>query len=147
MSCFFFLDEIYTDNRLFNFVLLVSCVFVLLPLDKLLEIDLIGIKESEVNKETFNEAYFYFASDYQMMNPLTKEKGMIDYINKLREFDYIDEKEKEDLISDVNDFTKSNNLIEAYLKGKNKKQEGKRRIKQGKRDELQNFEKPVVRIV
>ena len=120
--------------------MLVSCVFVLLPLDKMLEIDFIGIEESEVNKETFDEAYFYFASDYQLTNPLTKEKGMINYINKLNKYEYIDEEERKDLIADVNDFKKSNNLMEIFLKRKNKNHEEHRNIKLDKINELHNME-------
>ena len=90
---------------------------IVIPYNYFLNQDFIGFKESNINKITYDEAYFEFLIDYDRINPMARDEGRKNFIEKLYEKKLIDEEEKNRLIKD---FSKIN-LMNIYYQNRNKR--------------------------
>ena len=98
---------------LINLILFIIIVFI--PYDSI-KFNLIGIKEGEITKGSYDEYELMFATDYEKQNPLTKKEAMIRYFEKLRNYNIIDKIQCENLINKVK---KESTLVNYYKISKN----------------------------
>jgi hypothetical protein len=70
-------------------------ILLLIPYGQYLSFNFLGINQSQIINKGYNDVYFTFYNDYERMNPFTKKIGTINYLKRLREKDYISEKEFE----------------------------------------------------
>ncbi len=84
--------------------------------------------ENFSNAETFDEKYFKFGTNYMIVNPATRERGMIEYLNRLVEKKIITKKEKSEYLK--GNMPDVSNVIELYY---TKLEEKNNSIKQDKK--------------
>jgi hypothetical protein len=80
--------------------LIVFIVIVFIPYSSI-KFNLLGIKEGEITKGSYDEYELMFATDYEKQNPLTKKEAMIRYFEKLRSHNMINQIQYENLINRV----------------------------------------------
>ena len=90
-----FLREIkYYTNYWIYINLVIFILFLFTPYGQYLNFNLIGVSQSEINNKNYNEVYFkHFYNDYELLNPFTRKIGIINYLKKLKNKDYISEEE------------------------------------------------------
>ena len=112
-----FLKDVFSSRAwsLVNIIFL--GILIVIPYNYFLNQDFIGFKESNINKITYDEAYFEFLIDYDRINPMARDEGRKNFIEKLYEKKLIDEEEKNRLIKD---FSKIN-LMNIYYQNRNKR--------------------------
>ena len=114
---YIFLSDVFSTRgwSLVNIIFLgILCV---VPFNYLLNKDFIGFKESEINKITYDDAYFEFLIDYERINPMAREEGRKNYIEKLYEKKLINKEEKDKLIKDFSNI----NLMNIYYQNRNRR--------------------------
>ena len=140
ISIYVFQRDVY--NTYFNFSLFSLIFFAaisILPFSKLFEIDFI-----QFNQEYhYEEEYLDFFSNYDTLNPVTKRKGKLNYLNKLKkkniiklkdyiavkekiingEFVYIFELYRQRVVKKNNKIRVQNIIKQAVFSGFNKKNE------------------------
>ena len=90
-------------------------VLIIFPYNHIFEIDLIGIEESQIKeKSTYENNYFTFFNDYEMINPMTKKEGIKNYLNKFKEYGLINKMDYQNILSNFENI----NLMETYYKAK-----------------------------
>ena len=82
-----------------------------------MDIDFIGINESELTTETYEKCYFTFFNDYEKTNPMTKKDGIKNFMLKLEKEGLISRSEYSKIISDF----ENANLMETYYKARKNK--------------------------
>ena len=85
---------------------------IIIPYHRLLIIEYFDVEESEMNNKKYNDAYLSFRIDYERANPMTKKEGTINYLNRLRNENRIDEKTYRKQLEDINNA----NLMDLYYK-------------------------------
>ena len=90
-------------------------VIIIIPYHSL-KINLLGIKEGEVTKGSYDEYELMFPTDYEKQNPLTKKAAMIRYFKKLRQMNEIDDIQSKFLINSMN---KESSMINYYKTSRN----------------------------
>ena len=92
-------DVFYSpDWNLINLILFLVLIFI--PYHKF-KFNLLGIKEGEVTKGSYDEYELKFPTDYEKQNPLTKKAAMIRYFKKLRQMNEIDSIQSHYLINSI----------------------------------------------
>ena len=84
---------------LINLILFIVIVFI--PYDSI-KFNLLGVKEGEITKGSYDEYELMFPTDYEKQNPLTKKKAMIKYFKKLEKMSLIDKYQSNYLINNTN---------------------------------------------
>ena len=90
--------------------LIVFIVIVFIPYSSI-KFNLLGIKEGEITKGSYDEYELMFATDYEKQNPLTKKEAMIRYFEKLRSHNMINQIQYENLINRVK---KESSIVNYY---------------------------------
>lgn len=109
-----FNSEVYNTKLWSTITIVVTGCSCLIPFKYIFKCYLLGYEESEVNKKTYLDSYFDFATDYERENPITKLKGNIHYLERLRDKNYIT-KEKFDEMKEKME-KESVNMIELYYR-------------------------------
>ena len=99
--------------NLINLILFIIIMFI--PYHSF-KINLLGIKEGEVTKGSYDEYELMFPTDYEKQNPLTKKKAMIKYFKKLRKMNEIDDIQSNFLINSIN---KESSMVNYYKTSRN----------------------------
>ena len=120
---YIFLSDVYNTKGWSIVNIIFSGVLIVIPFNYLLNLDFIGFKESEINKVTYDDAFFVFNEDYERSNPMTEIEGKINYLEKLSENDIISKEEKDNFIKDI----KNINLMKIYYQ--NRKMWGNKNIR------------------
>ena len=112
---YLFLKSVFNSNFA-HFTNIITFAFLLIiPYNKLLSIDFIKIKESDIKKEELYEDNFYkFFNDYERNNPITKKDGIKHFLDKLLEKVLINQKEYDTILQNYENM----NLLELYYKSK-----------------------------
>ena len=114
---YIFLSDVF-DNKSWSLVNIVFLgILIVIPYNYFLNQDFIGFKESNINKITYDDAYFEFLIDYERINPMTKDEGLKNYIERLYEKKLINQEEKDKLIKDFSNI----NLMNMYYQIRNKR--------------------------
>ena len=90
-------------------------VLIVIPYNYLLKCDFIGFKDININKITYEDAYFEFLVNYEKVNPMVRDEGKKNYIEKLYEKKLIDEKLRDKLLKDFSNI----NLMNIYYQHRN----------------------------
>ena len=88
-----FLRDKYYTNYWTYINLSIFLLFLFLPYGQYLTFNLIGVNQSEIINNNYNDVFFTFYNDYERMNPFTRKIGTINYLKKLKDKDYISEEE------------------------------------------------------
>ena len=114
---YIFLSDVFHNKSwsLVNIIFLGILIFI--PHNYFLNQDFIGFKENIINKIIYDDAYFEFLTDYERINPMAREEGRKNYIEKLYEKKLIDKEEKDRLIKDFSNI----NLMKIYYQNRNKR--------------------------
>ena len=112
---YLFLKSVF-NSKFAHFANIITFAFLLIiPYNKLLSIDFIKIKESDIKKEELYEDNFYkFFNDYERNNPITKKDGIKHFLDKLLEKVLINQKEYDTILQNYENM----NLLELYYKSK-----------------------------
>ena len=109
---YIFLKDVY-DSKIWSLLnIIVFGVLIIIPYHRLLSKDYFDVYESELNKKKFDEAYLSFPIDYERANPITLKEGKINYLNKLRNENIIDEITYRRQFKEIN----NTNLMDLYYK-------------------------------
>ena len=90
---FIFLKDKYRTNYWTYINLFIFLLLLIIPFGPYLKLNLLGINQSNINKETYSQVYFIFYSDYELINPFTIKKGRINYLERLKNLNYLSEHE------------------------------------------------------
>ena len=103
----------HIDWSLINLILflVIACI----PYHSI-QFNLLGVKEGEITKGSYDEYELMFPTDYEKQNPLTKKAAMIKYLQKLREQNLIDKFQSEYLINSIQ---KESPIVNYYKTSKN----------------------------
>ena len=113
---YFFLrkaEKHYSTFSLLNLILFIVIIFI--PYHSF-RFNLLGFKEGEITKGSYEEYELIFATDYEKQNPLTKKEGMIKYITKLRDMNHIDKIQYQFLMNNIN---KESSMVNYYKTSRN----------------------------
>ena len=66
---------------------------IILPFGRYLNLNFLGINQSNIINKSYNDVYISFFIDYERMNPLTKKIGRINYLRRLKALNYLSEEE------------------------------------------------------
>ena len=111
---FIFLNEEGQTSlwSIINLILFASLIII--PYNQIFDFDFIGINESELTTEDYEECYFTFFNDYEKTNPITKKEGIKNFMLKLEKDGLISRSEYSKILSN---FDKAN-LMETYYKAR-----------------------------
>ena len=107
---FLFMRNNFKNNNFGYVNLIISSVLMIFPKNYIFEYNFIGIKESEINKVKYRDIYFNFYNDFERQNPITKKKGLINYLKKLYESRKISENVYDFAIKNIDKL----NVMEMY---------------------------------
>lgn len=120
VSSNFNLDTSYRNSLGNNIMLIISILLCFIsyitPLNKIFNINLIGVEEKDVVKGKYYDYYFKFNNHYDRINPMTKIQGNLNYVEQLKKNNKISNKEYEDLVNDIKNHSNNVNLIEIYYR-------------------------------
>ena len=85
-------------------------LLILIPYNQIFNFDFLGINESDLKQEKYEDIYFTFYNDYERSNPMTKKEGIKRFINKLKEKNFIKEQEFDKIYENIENI----NLMEIY---------------------------------
>lgn len=74
---YIFLKGKYNLNYWPYINLTIFFLLLILPFGRYLEINFLGINQSNVVEKNYDEAYFVFHTDYELINPLTIKKDVL----------------------------------------------------------------------
>ena len=98
---FVFLRDNYTINYWQYVNLILFSISLIIPYGQYLSFNLLGVNQSQIINQDYNDAYFTFYIDYERMNPFTRKIGTINYLKRLKEKDYITEEEFQNMKSHI----------------------------------------------
>ena len=111
---FVFLNEENTSNLLALLNVLIFASLFFIPYNQIFDIDFIGISESELTTQDYEECYFTFFNDYEKTNPMTKKEGIKNFMLKLEKDGLISRSEYSKILSNFDNA----NLMETYYKAR-----------------------------
>ena len=112
---YIFLKDVY-DSKIWSLINIIAFgILIIIPYHRLLSRDFFDVQESMLDKRKFDEAYLSFYTDYERANPMTKKEGNINYLNKLKNENLIDEETYRKMLKEINNA----NLMELYYNRKN----------------------------
>ena len=112
-------DYIFTKDNIPNnkwplFNIIFFGILLLIPYNQILAFDFLGINESDLKQEKYEDIFFTFYNDYERSNPMTKKEGIKRFVNKLREKNFIEENHYKNIIENLENI----NLMELYYESK-----------------------------
>jgi hypothetical protein len=114
---YIFLKDVY-DSKIWSLINIIAFgILIIIPYHRLLSIEYFDVEESELNKRKYNDAYLSFPRDYERSNPMTRKEGYTNYLTKLRNENWIDEKTYRKQLEDINNA----NLMDLYYKQRTNK--------------------------
>ena len=114
---YIFLSDVFSTRTWSLVNIIVLGALIVIPYNYILKCDFIGFKDININKITFDEAYFEFLLTYESFNPMAKEEGKKNYVEKLYEKKLIDEEKRDQLLKDLSKI----NLLNVYYQNRNKR--------------------------
>lgn len=116
ISVYIFLGGIYPEDTNWELIsIILFGTLILVPYGSVLKI--VGYFDvSAVTNNTYEDLYFEIGMNYEMANPLTKNKGFERYLYKLRECNVINDEEYTDHITRIK--SAPSDVIELYYKKK-----------------------------
>ena len=75
-----FLEESNKTNILSILNVLIFAGLIIIPYNQIFDIDFIGINESDLNQEKYEDCYFTFFNDYEKTNPMTNKEGIKNFM-------------------------------------------------------------------
>jgi hypothetical protein len=111
---FIFLEDENNRNLLSIINVIIFGALVIIPYNQIFDIDFIGINESDLNQDKYEECYFTFFNDYEKTNPMTKKEGIKNFMLKLEKDGLISRSEYSRIISNFD----NTNLMETYYKAR-----------------------------
>ena len=109
-----FLEESNKTNILSILNVLIFAGLIIIPYNQIFDIDFIGINESDLNQEKYEDCYFTFFNDYEKTNPMTKKEGIKNFMLKLEKDGLISRAEYSRILSNFD----NTNLMETYYKAR-----------------------------
>ena len=85
-------------------------IIAIVPFNKIFNYDFLGINESQIKKEKYDDIFFTFYNDYDRSNPMTKKEGITRFVNKLKDKEFIKDTEYEEILKNLENI----NLMEVY---------------------------------
>jgi hypothetical protein len=115
-------DYIFMHNSYENKIIpltkiIIFGVLTILPYKKFLKRNYIGMLESDISNAKYKDKYFTFSMDYERANPITRKKGIKNYLKKMLESGKINKNRYMELIREID----SLNLMEVYYKTRENK--------------------------
>ena len=107
---FLFMKNNFKNNNFGYVNLIITSILMIFPKNYIFDYNFVGIKESEINKVKYRDIYFNFYNDYERQNPITKKKGLINYLKKLKENKKISENVYEKAVKNIDKL----NVMEMY---------------------------------
>ena len=112
---YIFLSDVFS-HKIWSLVNIIFLgVLIIIPYNHFFNHDFIGFKESEINKISYEDSYLEFHIDYERINPMAKEEGIKNYIEKLYEKKLIEKDQRDKLLKDFS----SINLMNVYYQNRN----------------------------
>ena len=111
---FIFLEEENYTSLMSIINVIIFGTLIIIPYNQIFEIDFIGINESDLNQDKYEECYFTFFNDYEKANPMTKKEGIKNFMLKLEKDGLISRSEYSKIISNFDNA----NLMETYYKAR-----------------------------
>ena len=111
---FIFLEEENNKGILTILNVIIFGALIIVPINQIFDIDFIGINESDLNTEKYEECYFTFFNDYEKANPMTKKEGIKNFMLKLEKDGLISRSEYSQIIANFDNA----NLMETYYKAR-----------------------------
>ena len=111
---FIFLEEENTIGIWSILNVIIFSVLFFIPYNQIFDIDFIGIKESELTTQDYEQCYFTFFNDYEKTNPMTKKEGIKNFMLKLEKEGLISRSEYSTILSNFDNA----NLMETYYKAR-----------------------------
>ena len=111
---FIFLNEEGKTSlwSIINVILFASLIII--PYNQIFDFDFIGINESQLTTNEYEECYFTFFNDYEKTNPITKKEGIKNFMLKLEKEGLISRSEYSKIMSNFDNA----NLMETYYKAR-----------------------------
>ena len=124
ISIYIFLGDIFPNQTDFSLVgIVLFGVLVILPYGSFLK--KVGFFQvSAFTNDKYEDLYFEMGMNYEMANPLTKQKGFERYLDRLKEKNIINDEEYFDHMKRIK--SAPSDILELYYKKKYGKQKGKR---------------------
>jgi hypothetical protein len=94
-------------------------ILIFIPYNHFFAFDGLGVNESELKKENYDDMYFNFYNDYERSNPMTRKEGMKHFINILKEKNLLKDEEFEEILKNIENI----NLMEIYYESKRTKRQ------------------------
>ena len=94
--------------------ILIFGILIFVPYNHIFAFDCLGVNESELKKENYDDMYFNFYNDYERSNPMTRKEGMKHFITNLKEKSLIKDEEFEEILKNIENI----NLMEIYYESK-----------------------------
>ena len=112
---YLFLKDVFKSNFFVYINIILFGALLIIPINKLLSIDLIGINEADLKADELYENNFYnFFNDYERNNPITKKDGIKHFLDKLLEKVLITKNDYDTILENYEQM----NLLEIYYKSK-----------------------------
>ena len=89
-------------------------ILIFVPYNHFFAFDCLGVNESELKKENYDDMYFNFYNDYERSNPMTRKEGMKHFINILKEKNLLKDEEYKEILKNIENI----NLMEIYYESK-----------------------------
>ena len=114
---YIFMNDSYENRNIPLAKIIIFGIITAIPYSKFLKKKCIGIHESDINSNEYKDKYFTFSTDYERANPMTRKKGIKQYLQNLLECKKITPKEYHKLLSQSD----SLNLMELYYESRQNK--------------------------
>ena len=111
---YFFNNDINKNNKWSIINIISFGLLAIIPYNQFFNFDFLGINESDLKQEKYEDIFLTFYNDYERSNPITKKEGMKRFINKLKEKKLINAQEYEKMNQNI----ESINLMEVYYDSK-----------------------------
>ena len=99
---YIFLSDVYETKTWSLLNIIIFGVLIIIPYHQLLSIDSLGVDESELYKQKYDEVYLNFFLDYERANPMTQREGNLKYQKILKDKGFIKDEEYEHNIQEIN---------------------------------------------
>ena len=114
---YIFMHDSYENKIIPLTKIIIFGVLTILPYKKFLKRNYIGMLESDISNAKYKDKYFTFSMDYERANPITRKKGIKNYLKKMLESGKINKNRYMELIREID----SLNLMEVYYKTRENK--------------------------
>jgi hypothetical protein len=117
IGCWIFMNQLFNSTRYAIAALILFGILLIIPVHKFISFVCLEMKEQFINDKDYNDVYFNFGIDYERANPITRQKGFQNYIEKLYEAGILSDEE----FRKIHSIMKSNslNILELYHRNNN----------------------------